>query len=343
MFFYHPEYLSWLFILVFLVLFYLVQVQVRNKRVQKWLGKQQFFLRGLISEKKRHLKMALKSLALLFFVIAFSRPQIHGEKMNLKRSGVHIALMVDVSQSMLAEDVKPNRLAFMKQEIGRFLDLSQGDQVALIAFAHSAVLVSPFTQDLSAIKLYLQDLTPDYFTNQGTHFGRAFHFAEKAFQSIQDKKNQTSVKVIVIASDGEDHSGASKDKIKKLLEKNIRIFALSFGTKKGGVIPIKNKKGEVLEYKKNPQGKTVVSKLNDRDLKNFAKLGKGAYYHSAYGGESIKQLKASINQLEKTIFETSSFVKNKEIYFWFLILGLILATFDLLLSDRFFGKKSSRL
>ena len=342
MLFHNSENLSWLLVLIFCILIYCIQVQIRNKRVKKWLGKQRFFLRGLISEKKRHLKITLQLLALLFFIIALARPQIEGEKVDLERSGVFIALMVDVSQSMLAEDVKPNRLSFMKQELGRFLDLSQGDQVALIAFAHSAVLVSPFTQDLAAIKSYLRDLTPDYFTNQGTHFGRAFNFAEKTFKNIREKKNQTSVKVIVMASDGEDHSKTSKDKIKKLLEQNIRVFTLSFGTEKGGVIPIKNKREELLEYKKNPQGKIVVSKLNNQDLKNFARLGKGAYYHVTYGGESIKQLRSSINRLEKTIFESSSFIKNKEIYFWFLIIGLILAAIELLLNDRSFKTRSGK-
>ncbi len=339
MFFYQAEYLSWILVLVFLVLIYMAQVQIRNKRVQKWLGKQQFFLRELISEKKRHLKIGLQVLALLFFIIAFARPQKHGEKIDMQTAGVYIALMADVSQSMLAEDVKPSRLAFMKQELGRFLDLSRGDQVALIAFAHSAVLVSPFTQDLLAVKSYLKDLTSDYFTNQGTHFGKAFDFAGKTFQRIREKKNQTAVKVLIVASDGEDFSNTSKNQIKKLLEQKIRVFTLSFGTSKGGLIPIKDDKGEVLEYKKDLEGKVVISKLNNKDLKNFARLGKGAYYHVTYGGGAIKKLRLNINQLEKTVFETSSFVKNKEIYFWFLILGLIFAVFEVLLSDRSFKTK----
>ena len=334
MFFANPEYLSWLLVLLFFGLIYVIQVRIRDRKLKKWLGQKKDFLTSLISQKKRHFKILLKLLALAFFIVALARPQILGEKVDLKRAGVSIALMVDVSQSMLAEDVKPSRLAFMKQELNRFLDLSQGDQVALIAFAKSAVLISPFTQDLSAIKSYLKDLSPDYFSHQGTDFSQAFYYAEQAFEGLRESKNQTSVKVALIASDGEDHSSKSKERIQKLLKDNVRVFTLSFGTEKGGVIPVKDQNGKVLEYKKDLKGELIISQLNDEDLKNFAKLGQGAYYHVTYGGTAIPKLKKSINQLEKTVFETSSFIKNKEIYFWFLIVGLILAFLELFLKDR---------
>jgi len=325
-----------------IIICYILQIRIRKRKINKWLGKQKNFLTGFISEPKRHLKMLLTMLALVCFVVALARPQIVGEKVDLNSAGVFIALMVDVSQSMLAEDIKPNRLSFMKRELNHLLDMSQGDQVALVAFAHQAVLIAPFTQDVSAIKSYLKDVSPDYFTHQGTHFSRAFDLVHKAFQGVRSKKYQTSVKIVIVASDGEDHSSQTKAAIKKLLNQDIRIFTLSFGTKKGGVIPVRNNQGEVIEYKKDTKGQLVVSQLNDADLKNFAKLGKGAYYHMTYGGEGVAQLKDSISQLEKTIFETSSVIKNKEIYFWFLIVGFIFAFCELILSDRSFKYKGEK-
>lgn len=334
------EILPLIFILVFLTLIYILRVRLRDKTLEKWLGERKNFLRGLVSDKKRHLKFALQILALLFFIVALARPQILGEKVNLEQAGVYVALMTDVSQSMLAEDIKPHRLSLMKQTLSQFIDLSLGDQFALVAFASSAVLISPFTSDGQAIKSYLQDLNPDYFSHKGTHFARALHVVGQAFQGVQPKKHQAFVKVIVIASDGEDHSSPYREEIKKLVEQGVRVFTLSFGTQKGGVIPVKNNQEKVVEYKKDIQGNLVVSQLKSQDLKKMAQKGKGAYYHVTHGDQSVEKLRKQVDQLEKTIFETSSFVKKKEIYQYFLILGLILAWLEWILSDRKFFKRN---
>ena len=335
----HPDYLQWLAILPILVFVYIIRVHIRKKTVKKWLGSQSDFLRSSISEKKRYMQMTLRICVLALLFIALARPQSAGEKMEMQNRGIYILLLVDVSNSMLAEDIKPSRLTFMKKEISRLIDRSSGDQIALAVFAHSALLASPFTNDLSAVKSYLNDLSTDYLTNQGTNFEKAFQLSARVFETIKENETDLVVKAIVIASDGEDHSKETKEVIKNLVaQKDIRVFALSFGTKEGGVIPIKDYKNQVKEYKKDINGNMVITRLKANSLKNFAKWGKGSYYHVTYGGQAIKRLRQDLDHLEKTLIEKTAFTKKKENYQWFLTLAFLMGLIELILSDRSYKK-----
>ena len=339
MFFEQPYELQWLFILPVFILIYTFRFQVRKKRIKKWLGSQSTFLRSSISEKKRFFKVILRLCVLALLVLALARPQGLGEKMETQDRGVYMLLMADASQSMLAEDIKPNRLAFMKKELSRLIDLSSGDQLALLIFAHSAVLASPFTNDLSAVKSYLNDLSTDYLTNQGTNFERAFALSAEVFHKIKEQEKAQATKVIVIASDGEDHSKQTKKAIQNLVkQQNIRIFTLSFGTKEGGIIPVRDYKNQVREYKKNSQGKLIITRLKQEALKNFAQWGKGSYYHANYGGQAVERLWADINRLKKTNLKKTERINKKEYYQWFLILAFLLALLELILSERSYKK-----
>ena len=335
----YPDYLQWLAILPVLVFVYIVRVHFRKKTAKKWLGSQGNFLRASISEKKRYAQMTLRICILALLFIALSRPQSAGEKIETRNKGVYILLLVDVSNSMLAEDIKPSRLTFMKKEISRLIDRSSGDQIALAVFARSALLASPFTKDLSAVKSYLNDLSTDYLTNQGTNFEKAFQLSARVFKTIKENKTDLAVKAIVIASDGEDHSKETKKAIKSLVaQKDIRVFALSFGTKEGGVIPIRDYKNQVKEYKKDINGNLVITRLKADSLKNFAKWGRGSYYHVTYSGQAIKRLRQDLNHLEKTLIEKTAFTKKKENYQWFLALAFLLGLIELILNDRSYKK-----
>ncbi|MCY4512480.1 MAG: VWA domain-containing protein [Bdellovibrionales bacterium] len=329
----HPEWFFWLSLLPFGVLIYIFRHRQRLQNLQKWLGRQKVFLTSSLSPRIRHLKMTLSFMALAFFILALARPQGEGEKVSRKSAGVQIILAVDVSRSMMAEDVRPSRLEFLKKELSHLLDISAGDQVALMAFSGSALLISPFTGDLSLIKVYLEDLSPDYLSSQGTNFRSVLKVAQKIFVNIEKKTKKQTVRVLLIASDGEDHVQKWKSALKSLTEKGVRIFTLSVGTKEGGVIPVKNARGEILEYKKDSSGKVVTSKVQPKILKQLAGKGQGAYYHLSYSGQAMKQLRSDMYQLKKTIVETEKTHKRKELFQWFLALGLILAFIELLLNE----------
>ena len=272
--------------------------------------------------------------------MALARPQGIGEKIDLPSRGISILLLVDVSNSMLAEDIRPSRLEFLKKELIRFLELSSGDQMALAFFANSSILASPFTHDLSAVRSYLEDLSADYLSNQGTNFKRAFQLSVQTFEKLKQK--DSAVKAVVLASDGEAHSRQTQKAIKSLISQaELRVFTLSVGTKKGGVIPVRDYKGNIKEYKKDSGAQLVISRLNPESLKKIAKWGKGSYYHLSYGGQSIEKLREDLDSLEKSEFEENKLVKKKEYYQWFLLLAFFLALFELLLSDRKLGLKDN--
>ena len=333
MFFKNPDYFYWFFILFLISILYVFRVFLKKKKLKKILGKQSDFLRSSISDGKRYTKTSGQILVLVFLILALARPQGLGQKIELPNKGVPVLLLVDVSNSMLVEDIRPNRLSFLKQELSRLLDLSLGDQFALVFFANSSILASPFTNDLSAVKSYLSDLSADYLTNQGTNFERAFQLSAQVFEKL--KKKDSFVKVVVLASDGEDHSIKTRKIIKSLVsQENLRIFTLSVGTQEGGVIPIRDYQNNIKEYKKDISGNLVISRLNPDSLKNFAKWGKGSYYHLSYGSQAIESLRKDLDALKTVEMEKNQLVKKKEYYQLFLLLAFLLALFELLLSDR---------
>lgn len=328
-------YFNYLVLIPILLSLYILRSLWRNKTTRKHLGLMTQFLTSTISSKKRHVKLVLKLVVLTLLIYSIARPQVAGKILKINNQGVYLFLLVDVSSSMLAKDVKPSRLDFMKQEISRLIDLSSGDKIGLGIFANSAILASPFTKDFFAVKSYLQDISTNYLTNQGTNFEKAFLLSYNTFKKIKEDEKNRAVKVLILASDGESHSLKTQEIIKKLtLEQDVRVFTLSFGTKQGGPIPILDYNNQIQAYKKDAQGNLVVTRLKDKSLKQLAKLGKGSYYHVSYGNRAIEQVRKDLDHLKKSFFETVNYTQKKELYQWFLLLALCLAFLELILSER---------
>ena len=339
MLFKNPEVFYYFLILVFFALLAVFRFTGRKKRIQKWLGRQSLFLRSSISDFKRTLKVILELIALVFLILALARLQGPGEKTEVSQKGGSILIMLDVSHSMMTEDVRPNRLTFAKRELSRLIDLSWGDQIALGFFGKSAFLISPFTLDLSAVKSYLKDLSTEYLRNQGTDFGSLFQFISSFF----NRQEGLEVKYVVIASDGGDHSPQTRQRVQALLRgQNIRVFTLSVGTETGEAIPIRDYKNQLREYKKDSRGELVISRLNPESLKKISEWGQGAYYHLSYGGSAIEKLREDLNALKKESFDSYTEVKKQEYYQWFLIIAFIFVLSELLLTDRRKLKKAGR-
>ena len=332
--FLNTENLFLLIVLPLLLWVYIWRARFRLKNLKQVFGKNSFFLATSLSSRARFVKLGLVLAATALFIFALARPQWIGEKSEMQSEGVYMVLAIDISTSMLAEDIKPSRLSFMKRELARFVQLSEGDKIAIIAMAGSAVLISPFTNDLSIVKLYLKDLAPDYLSSSGSNFRQLFPKIERVFQSLKDKPADSTAKIVVLASDGEDHDEMSPSSIDSLIKQNIRFFTLSVGTKEGGIIPIKNREGRVVSYKRNAKDEVVVTKLKTKTLKRIAEMSKGAYYHLSPGGTSIDQLRSDIDEFEKAVFDSHSLHKKKELYQWFLSLGLLLAFLELLIGVK---------
>jgi Ca-activated chloride channel family protein len=294
------------------------------------------FLMRSVSQRKRKIKLVLQCVALFFFVIALARPQSGEGKQKAKSEGLEMVLAVDVSNSMLAEDTRPSRLELAKKELERLLDTLGGDKVGLVAFAGSAILLSPLTGDKAALKMYIESLSPDAVATQGTDFKKAINESFNALNrgGTESDDVQKVTKVIVIASDGEDNEKGALDAAQKAANDGARIFTLGFGTEEGGQIPVRDRNGQLVGYKKDRNGQAIVTHMTGEALKAIAEAGKGSYQTVTFGGDAIRQLKNSIDQLQRAQFDTMEISHYNEHYQAFLFAGIVLALLELLLGER---------
>lgn len=289
-----------------------------------------------ISHARRRWHLILQSAVLVLFIIALARPQMGQKLQEVKSEGIELILAVDVSTSMLAEDIKPNRLEQVKKELSNFLGLRQGDRVGIIAFAGSAALIAPITQDKSALNMYLESLAPNTISSQGTDLANALELAQGAFaRGGVDASSAVSVtRAIIVASDGE-HNEQNVDKVmKQLNQDNIHVFTLAFGTERGDRIPLRDAQGYLKNFKVDRSGREVVSKVNGPLLKSLAQSGHGSFYHVTYGSTAVNQLAQDLDQLGKIEFQSATVTEFDEHYQIILLCGLIIALLDLLIGER---------
>lgn len=310
----------------------------RSRQVlQSAIGKRLYpFLSSSVSSKKRAIKNILQLLVIFFFVLALARPQMGESQQEVKSEGVEIIFAVDVSESMTAEDVKPSRLAQAKSELSRLIDLMPGNKVGVVAFAGSAALLSPLTNDPGAIKMYLESLEPSSVSTQGTNFTEALRISKEAFErgGVSTDNTVKVTRVVLIASDGEDHEQGALDEAKKMADEGVRIFSLAYGTEKGGAIPVRDGMGFLKGYKKDRQGQTIITTVKGDALRALAEAGKGSFYFATFGGDQTKLLVEDIGKLERTQFDTTMAVQYEERFQMILFIGILLALLEIFLGER---------
>lgn len=307
------------------------------KKMSQAIGSRLYpFLTSSVSSQKRNAKRVLQSLVILFFVLALARPQMGQSMQEIKSEGVEIMLVVDVSESMLAEDVRPSRLEQAKTDLSRLLDRMPGNRVGVIAFAGSAGLLSPLSNDPNATKMYLESLSPSSVSTQGTSFEEALKLAVESFKrgGVADEDTVKVTRVILIASDGEDHEPGAIEASKKLAEQGVKIFTLAYGTEKGGPIPVKDGLGFWKSNKKDRSGQTIITSVKGEELRALAQAGEGSFYFASFGSDYIKSLAEDISKLEKAEFESKMAVQYEERFQLFLMIGIILGLIELFLGER---------
>lgn len=293
------------------------------------------FLSSSVSPAKRRLKLAIRALALVFFVVALARPQMGQSLQEVKARGVELVIAVDVSNSMLAEDVKPSRLENAKAELMKLLDLLAGDRVGLVAFAGSAVLLSPLTTDVSSLKMFVEGLSTESVSTQGTNFRSALDEARNAFErgGIEGDENLKVTRVILLASDGEDQEEGALEKARKLADDNTRIFSIAFGTERGAPIPMRDERGYLTGYKRDRSGQNILSTVKGDFLRQLAEVGRGSFHHASNGMEA-RLIKEDLDKLEKKEFASMMATNYDERFQLPLAIGIVLALLDLLLGER---------
>ncbi len=277
---------------------------------------------------KSFLKVTILSLAFACFAIALVNPKIGTKLETVKREGVDIVFAVDVSKSMLAEDIAPNRLEKSKQLVTQIINNLASDRVGIIAYAGKAFPQLPITTDYASAKMFLQSMNTDMLSSQGTAINEAIKLAKTYF----DDEEQTN-RVLIIISDGEDHSEEAVAVAEEASEAGIRIFTIGVGDLKGGPIPEK-RNGIVLNYKKDNQGETVITRLNEETLKNIAAEANGVYINGKNTNNVVENIREILNKMDKTEFEAKQFSDFKDQFQWFLGFGIFFLFLDIFLLER---------
>lgn len=312
-----------------IILFYLVLQFWRYKTQKKFASKT--LLAKLTPDKsvfKSVLKIVVLSLAFLCLSIALVNPKIGTKLETVKREGVDIVFAVDVSKSMLAEDIAPNRLEKAKQLVTQIINNLASDRVGIIAYAGKAFPQLPITTDYASAKMFLNNMNTDMLSSQGTAINEAIKLSTTYF----DNDEQTN-RVLIIISDGEDHSEAAIDVAEEANEEGIRIFTIGVGDLKGGPIPLK-RNDVVVSYKKDSQGETVITKLNEDTLKGIASEADGTYINGKITNEVVENIREILNKMDKTEFEAKQFADFKDQFQWFLGLGIFFLFLDIFLLER---------
>ncbi|MEB8346095.1 VWA domain-containing protein [Flavobacteriaceae bacterium KMM 6898] len=318
-----------LIIPVMIVIF--VALQIWKKRTQRKFADLALLkkLTPSRSNFKSTLKLVFLLLGLSFLIIGLVNPKIGTKMETVKREGVDIVFALDVSKSMLAEDIAPNRLEKAKRLVSEIINQLASDRIGIIAYAGQAFPQLPITTDYGAAKMFLQSMNTDMLSSQGTAINEAINLATTYY----DDEQQTN-RVLFIISDGEDHSeGATVDAVDAAVEMGIQIFTIGVGQAKGAPIPIK-KNGVVQSLKKNAQGEVVITKLNEEILKEIANEGNGEYINGSNTDEAVEFIKEQLNQIDKTEFEAKQFAEYKDQFQWFLGIGLLFLFLDIFLLER---------
>ncbi|MGB0456133.1 MAG: VWA domain-containing protein [Flavobacteriaceae bacterium] len=277
---------------------------------------------------KSVLKFITLSLGFICLIIALVNPKIGTSLQTVKREGVDIVFAIDVSKSMLAEDIAPNRLEKAKQLTTQIINNLVSDRVGIIAYAAKAVPQLPITTDYSAAKMFLQNMNTDMLSSQGTAIDEAIQLS----RSYYNDEEQTN-RVLVIISDGEDHNNLSLDVAEAAAKEGIKIFTIGVGTEKGGPIPIK-RNGIVMSYKKDQNDATVITKLNKKTLSKIADEANGTYVDGKNTSDVIETVGEILNKMDKKEFEAKEFAEFKDQFQWFLGLGLFFLILDVLFLER---------
>ena len=280
------------------------------------------------SRFKAVLKLVVLAMALVCFCIALVNPKVGTKLETVTREGVDIVFAIDVSKSMLAEDVAPSRLEKAQQLTAQIINNLVSDRVGIIAYAGKAVPQLPITTDYAAAKMFLQNMNTDMLSSQGTAIDEAIQLSRTYFNDAE----QTN-RVLVIISDGEDHKDLNLDIAKAAAKEGIKIFTIGVGSEKGGPIPLK-RNGIVMRYKKNQKGETVITKLNPNTLTAIAEEANGLFIQGQNTKQVTEKIAEILNKLEKKEFEAKEFSEFKDQFQWFLGLGLFFLILDVLFLER---------
>lgn len=323
----HPELLYLLIVIPLLIVFYVVMVK-RKKQAIAVFGNPELLkpLMPLLSFKRGSWKFVMWMLALFFVIVGVAGPQFGSKLQQVKKKGVELMIALDVSNSMMAQDIKPSRLEKAKMAIARMVEKLSNDKIGLIVFAGDAYVQLPITTDYSSARLFLSGINSDIVPVQGTAIGSAIDLAARSFTP----ETETS-KAIIVITDGENHQDDAVEAAKKAHDKGIVIHTIGMGLEQGAPIP---EKGHPGQFMKDGNGNVVISKLDEETLRQIAKAGEGLYVRASNTEVGLTQLFDEVNRMDKTLLEEKVYSDYAEKYQYFLLVGLFFVFVEFMILGR---------
>lgn len=314
----NPEYLYLFFLIPVLIIGFILLNIAKRKSVEK-IGTLTLAKKMMpeLSLKRSYLKFWIVLVALGFGIVVLARPQFGTKVEKMDKKGIELVIAIDVSNSMLAEDIKPSRLAKAKQILTRIIDERKNDKVAIVVFAGEAFIQLPMTADSQSAKLFLESISPDLVPVQGTAIGSAINISMTCFST-----DQNIDKAIVLITDGEGHEGNAEQAAEKAADQGVHVNVVGIGSLEGSPIPISESNSNM---KRDNEGNVVITKLNETMCRSIAKAGKGLYTHADNSNRALKELQDELEMLQKGEVDGmvySAYDEKYQIFGW-AMLGLL--------------------
>ena len=322
----HPEYLFLFFPVIALIGLFIHTLYLRKKNIKLW-GNPKLLasLMPNVSYVRPHVKFYLQLLALLLIVIVLAQPQFGTKKEEVKKKGIEVMVALDVSNSMMAQDLQPNRLEKAKQILSKLIDNMTDDRIGLVVFAGDAYIQLPITTDYASAKMFLSSINPQMVPRQGTAIGSAIDLSIKSFG-----KKTNAGKAIIVITDGENHEDDAQAAAKLAADNDIQVNVIGMGRPDGAPIPIDG----TMSFKKDKDGNVVVSKLDEQLCNSIAQAGGGVYVRSDNSNTALKTVNKQLDRLAKTDIDEKVFSDYNEQFQSFAILALLLMIVEFLIFSR---------
>ncbi len=325
MIFAQPKYLM---LLLLIPVFFVIQALVlkfRAKRIRRF-GDQALVekLMPSYSKAKVWLRLSLFAIAFMFFILGISRPQMGAILKEHKTRGAEVMVVLDVSNSMLAQDYSPNRLERAKLAISRMVDKLRDDRIGLIVFAGNSFVQLPITTDYVSAKMFLSSISTESVPIQGTAMGEAISTALRSFSAQSDKS-----RAIIVITDGENHEDDPVAAARQAAELGVRVFTIGVGSPQGTMIPMGD--GQYLEDR---EGNPVVTRLDEKVLQDVAEAGKGLYVHAGNREFGLDPIIEEISRMDDEEYNSIVFEEYDELYMYFLAVAFFFLVLEMLIGDR---------
>lgn len=318
-----PEYLYLLVLVPLLLLVYLYSNYRRRKRLKEYGDAD--LLKELmpdVSAYRPNVKFWLSTIALALLVVVLARPQFGSKMESVTRQGIEVVIALDISNSMLAEDIAPNRLEKSKKIISKLIDKFENDKIGLIVFAGDAFVQLPITNDFVSAKMFMETISPALITRQGTDIGAAINLAMKSFTPEKEVG-----KAVIVITDGENHEGGAEEAARAAVEKGMSVYILGIGSPDGAPIPTEGSN----DYRRDKNGNVIVTKLNEEMSQNIAKAGNGAYIRVDNTNNAQKLLEKELDKLAKADVTTEVYTDYDEQFHFVALLVLLFLVMDILI------------